>query len=292
MTNKLTVILPDGQEIEVEEGDRFYLKDGIYSFDRVAVIKRQALDIIGYNFDPDGEPRWFTLGKIDFTRPAPDEDGWIKLYNNKMPTDVDENDIVELEVTYNGCSTFSRATGEAFLMPWENGIDMLHRRHKYRKENLRVELLDVFGCKMLRYRVIERIEQKNLGNRPVDLEDIEEEMRDHLNGMSIKQANDKINEEAEEELKSLAVHGVLYSSMADIPQSAVEEVIGVSQVGGSHYQQFKIQPHVYAYENKLGFHEGNIIKYVTRHRLKGGKQDLEKAKDFINKLIDLEYEND
>lgn len=60
------------------------------------------------------------------------------------------------------------------------------------------------------------------------------------------------------------------------------------QVGGDHYKNLAIQPTVYIHANKLGFIEGCVIKYVTRWRDKGGFGDLEKAKHFIDLLIELE----
>jgi len=42
-------------------------------------------------------------------------------------------------------------------------------------------------------------------------------------------------------------------------------------------------------ENKLLFAEGNVIKYVVRHQYKGGKEDLEKAKHFIDMIIERDY---
>lgn len=61
-----------------------------------------------------------------------------------------------------------------------------------------------------------------------------------------------------------------------------------TQVGGNHYQ-LPIQPIEYIHKNGLGFIEGNVIKYITRHRNKNGKQDLLKAKHYIDLLIQLEY---
>lgn len=61
------------------------------------------------------------------------------------------------------------------------------------------------------------------------------------------------------------------------------------QVGADHYKQQKIQPVEYIHANNIGFMEGNVIKYVTRHKLKNGKQDLEKAIHFLQMLIELEY---
>lgn len=60
------------------------------------------------------------------------------------------------------------------------------------------------------------------------------------------------------------------------------------QVGGSHYKKLAIQPVEYIHANGLGYLEGNCIKYVTRWREKGGVQDLEKAKHYIELLIQME----
>jgi len=58
------------------------------------------------------------------------------------------------------------------------------------------------------------------------------------------------------------------------------------QVGGNHYKKYKIQPVEFIIKNNIGFVEGNIIKYVLRFKEKGGVQDLEKAKHYIELLID------
>jgi hypothetical protein len=60
------------------------------------------------------------------------------------------------------------------------------------------------------------------------------------------------------------------------------------QVGGDHYKKYKIQPVEYIQANRLGWVEGSIIKYATRWRDKGGKQDLEKIKHLVELLIALE----
>ena len=61
-----------------------------------------------------------------------------------------------------------------------------------------------------------------------------------------------------------------------------------TQVGGSHYKDCKIQPVQYIHANGLGFCEGSVVKYITRWKSKGGVKDLEKAKHFIDLLIELE----
>lgn len=61
-----------------------------------------------------------------------------------------------------------------------------------------------------------------------------------------------------------------------------------TQVGGSHYKQQQMQPWDYIAANNLGFFEGNVVKYVTRWRGKGGVEDLRKARHYLDKLIELE----
>jgi hypothetical protein len=60
------------------------------------------------------------------------------------------------------------------------------------------------------------------------------------------------------------------------------------QVAGDHYKSQIIQPVEYIHANEIGFFEGNVIKYVTRWRDKGGMADLEKAKHYIELLMELE----
>jgi len=61
------------------------------------------------------------------------------------------------------------------------------------------------------------------------------------------------------------------------------------QVGGNHYQQFAIQPLEFLARNRIPFTEGNIIKYVCRHRFKNGAEDLKKAMHCLQVLIETEY---
>jgi hypothetical protein len=60
------------------------------------------------------------------------------------------------------------------------------------------------------------------------------------------------------------------------------------QVAGSHYKTKAIQPWDYIAANELGYFEGNIVKYVSRWRDKGGVQDLLKAQHYLDKLIELQ----
>jgi len=60
------------------------------------------------------------------------------------------------------------------------------------------------------------------------------------------------------------------------------------QVGGTHYKKQAIQTWDFVYQNDIGYLEGNAIKYIARWRDKGGIQDLQKAKHYIDKIIELE----
>ena len=62
------------------------------------------------------------------------------------------------------------------------------------------------------------------------------------------------------------------------------------QVGGSHYKNMEMQPSEFINKNKLLFAEGNAIKYICRHAHKGEVQDLEKAKHYIDMIIERDYE--
>ena len=59
------------------------------------------------------------------------------------------------------------------------------------------------------------------------------------------------------------------------------------QVGGDHYKGKTVQPWDFIAANGLGFFEGNVVKYVTRWKDKGGVQDLHKARHYLDKLIEV-----
>jgi hypothetical protein len=61
------------------------------------------------------------------------------------------------------------------------------------------------------------------------------------------------------------------------------------QVDGSHYKELVIQPIQFIHANSIPFMEANVIKYICRHKSKNGLDDLEKAKHYIDLLIELEY---
>jgi hypothetical protein len=64
------------------------------------------------------------------------------------------------------------------------------------------------------------------------------------------------------------------------------------QVGGGHYKDLAIQPAEYNHANKIPYLEGNVIKYVTRHKSKNGRQDIEKAIHYLELVLEMEYPDD
>ena len=45
-------------------------------------------------------------------------------------------------------------------------------------------------------------------------------------------------------------------------------------------------------KNNLDFMQGNVIKYVTRYKEKNGKEDLLKAKEYIDRIIKENYKEE
>lgn len=62
-----------------------------------------------------------------------------------------------------------------------------------------------------------------------------------------------------------------------------------TQIGGSHYKQTKIQVTEYCIANRLEFAEGNVVKYVTRHKTKGKAEDIKKAIHYLLLVLKHEY---
>lgn len=61
------------------------------------------------------------------------------------------------------------------------------------------------------------------------------------------------------------------------------------QVGGSHYKNMAIQPAEYCQKNNLNHLESSVVKYVSRHRQKNGREDIEKAIHCLELLLTIDY---
>lgn len=70
--------------------------------------------------------------------------------------------------------------------------------------------------------------------------------------------------------------------------SPATKSVNEQQIGGDHYKSKSIQPWDFIIANNLGFCEGNAIKYICRWKEKNGIEDLQKAKHYIDKLIEAQ----
>jgi len=87
----------------------------------------------------------------------------------------------------------------------------------------------------------------------------------------------------------------LFKSIMDKAEQAVSP-LGMqnpmkNQEGGEHYKGYQIQPAEFIYLNNIPYLEGCVLKYLCRHKLKGGVEDLLKAKHYIDIIIYMEYKN-
>jgi len=61
-------------------------------------------------------------------------------------------------------------------------------------------------------------------------------------------------------------------------------------INPNHYKQGKIEVIDFILDQKLGYLESNILKYICRYKLKNGLEDLKKAQWYLNKLIEQQDE--
>lgn len=69
-------------------------------------------------------------------------------------------------------------------------------------------------------------------------------------------------------------------------QQPVQDRANDRQVGGAHYKAHQYEPWDVIIDWRLGYLDGNAVKYLSRWRLKGGIQDLKKARHYLDKLIE------
>ena len=88
--------------------------------------------------------------------------------------------------------------------------------------------------------------------------------------MSLKDTPDVLNRVFQE-------HQV---SSADVPPSHRY------LVGGDHYTRCAIQPFEIVRRNSLDYWEGNVVRYILRHRWKNGLEDILKLKQHVEYIIE------
>jgi len=61
------------------------------------------------------------------------------------------------------------------------------------------------------------------------------------------------------------------------------------QIGGRHYKDMVIQPAEYCELNRLTMLESGVVKYVSRHRVKDGEKDIDKAIHCLELIKQFHY---
>lgn len=90
------------------------------------------------------------------------------------------------------------------------------------------------------------------------------------------------------EMKSLEFGITIFAEAPKSDNKEASDALNV-QVGGDHYKSMAIQPVEFIERNRLGFCAGNVVKYVCRFKSKNGKEDLLKARHYLDLLIEMEY---
>jgi len=75
--------------------------------------------------------------------------------------------------------------------------------------------------------------------------------------------------------------------MTHTKPSILERRAEIEKLNPDYYTKGSIECIDYIIEKKLNFLEGNVVKYITRNKYKGGLEDLKKAQWYLNRLIEL-----
>ena len=62
-----------------------------------------------------------------------------------------------------------------------------------------------------------------------------------------------------------------------------------TEVGGNHYKDMSRQPIECITKNGLGFCEGNVVKYISRHKNKNKDEDIKKAIHYCVMILAFDY---
>ena len=76
----------------------------------------------------------------------------------------------------------------------------------------------------------------------------------------------------------------------EVVEDLVKDNKSTHQVGGTHYSEMAVQPwdfykSIFSPAGYCDYHVGSVISYLSRHRKKGGLQDLEKALHHMQELV-------
>ena len=126
-----------------------------------------------------------------------------------------------------------------------------------------------------------------IDNTPVSESEYFKKLHNYSAGEIVKSLNDV----TPEDLDSSRSKFTEWVESKEELLAATKFPASMKQIGGNHYKKFKIQPAEFCYVNDIPYLEATAIKYLCRWKDKGGIQDLEKAKHFIDLLIEFQNAN-
>jgi hypothetical protein len=88
------------------------------------------------------------------------------------------------------------------------------------------------------------------------------------------------------EIKEIEITPINQKTVNEIKRTVNYDATTPSHYQGKTIQVFDVLNEFLTAEENHGFYVGNIIKYVVRFKGKNGKEDLLKASEYLNKLID------
>ena len=60
-------------------------------------------------------------------------------------------------------------------------------------------------------------------------------------------------------------------------------------VSPDYYARYDVEPISFIMRNNIPYAEGNVIKYVMRHDMKGGVKDIDKAIRYLEMIKEVRY---
>lgn len=93
-------------------------------------------------------------------------------------------------------------------------------------------------------------------------------------------------ESASDEPPKPVIKPINEKTVNEIKRTVNYDATKPSHYQGKSMQVFDVLNEFLTPEENHGFYVGNIIKYVVRFKGKNGKEDLLKAREYLNKLID------
>ena len=95
-------------------------------------------------------------------------------------------------------------------------------------------------------------------------------------------------------LKTVAIDGLRDVKICDFGKECIDrnlfrpKEIKADKIQPGYYHKGKVDTIKFCLENDLDFLQGNIVKYVVRYKEKNGLEDLNKAMEYLKRLIESE----